>query len=79
MKVIFAIIFAVAFGLVGARFAGPLGDWLIATQVFESPDQVANFDLFVRLAITLLIAIAGVFVGILVGGRLKRYAIRTQA
>jgi hypothetical protein len=78
MKVIFGIVFAVLFGLVGARFAGPIGDWLIATQVFESPDQVANFDLAVRLAVTLLIALAGAFIGTLVGGRLKRYAIRAE-
>ena len=78
MKVIFGIVFAVLFGLVGARFAGPIGDWLIATQVFESPDQVANFDLAVRLAVTLLIALSGAFIGTLVGGRLKRYAIRAE-
>jgi hypothetical protein len=79
MKVIFGIVFAVLFGLVGARFAGPIGDWLIATQVFESPDQVANFDLIVRLGVTLVIALAGAFVGALIGGRLKRYAIRTES
>jgi hypothetical protein len=79
MKVIFGIVFAVLFGLVGARFAGPIGDWMIATQVFESPDQVANFDLIVRLGVTLVIALAGAFVGALIGGRLKRYAIRTES
>jgi hypothetical protein len=79
MKVIFGIVFAVLFGLVGARFAGPIGDWMIATQVFESPDQVANFDLIVRLGVTLVIALTGAFVGILIGGRLKRYAIRTES
>ena len=78
MKVIFGIVFAVLFGLVGARFAGPIGDWLIATQVFESPDQVANFDLIVRLGVTFVIALTGALVGILIGGRLKRYAIRTE-
>jgi hypothetical protein len=79
MKVIFGIVFAVLFGLVGARFAGPIGDWLIATQVFESPDQVANFDLIVRLGVTFVIALIGASVGILIGGRLKRYAIRTES
>jgi hypothetical protein len=79
MRVIFGIIFAVLFGLIGARFAGPLGDWLISTQVFTSPDEVANFDLFVRLGVTLVIALAGAVVGALVAGRLKRYAIRTES
>ncbi len=79
MRIIFAILFAVIFGLIGARFAGPFVDWLIGTQAFESPDQVAYFDLVARLVVTGVVALIGVFLGILVAGRLRGRLIRRES
>jgi ABC-type multidrug transport system fused ATPase/permease subunit len=79
MRIIFAILFAVIFGLIGARFAGPFVDWLIGTQAFESPDQVAYFDLVARLVVTSVVALIGVFLGILVAGRLRGRLIRRES
>jgi hypothetical protein len=79
MKIISGIFFAVIFGLVGARFAGPAVDWLIGTQVFESPDQVAKFDLFARLGVTVAIALIGLFVGLIVAAGLRRRLIRSES
>ena len=79
MKIISGIFFAVIFGLVGARFAGPFVDWLIGTQVFESPDQVAKFDLIARLGVTIAIALIGLIVGLIVAARLRGRLIRTES
>jgi hypothetical protein len=79
MKIISGIFFAVIFGLVGARFAGPAVDWLIGTQVFDSPDQVAKFDLFARLGVTVAIALIGLFVGLIVAAGLRRRLIRSES
>lgn len=78
MRIIFAIIFAVILGLVGARFAGWFVDWLLGTQTFVSPDQVAQFDLVARIGVTLVVAIIGAIIGILVGGRLKKRMIQHE-
>ena len=72
MRIIFAIMFAVILGLVGARFAGWFVDWLLGTQTFVSPDQVAQFDLVARIGVTLVVAIFGAIIGIVIGGRLKK-------
>jgi uncharacterized membrane protein YeaQ/YmgE (transglycosylase-associated protein family) len=73
MKVIFGILFAVIIGLIGARFAGWFVDQLIATQRFVSPDQVAQFDIIARIAVTLVIAIIGAAVGVWVSTRFRRH------
>ena len=71
MKIIFGIIFAVTIGLIGARFAGWFVDQLIATQRFVSPDQVAQFDIIARVAVTLIIALIGAAIGVWVSTRLR--------
>jgi uncharacterized membrane protein YeaQ/YmgE (transglycosylase-associated protein family) len=73
MKVIFGILFAVIIGLIGARFAGWFVDQLIATQRFVSPDQVAQFDIIARVAVTLVIALIGAAVGVWVSTRFRRH------
>jgi MFS family permease len=79
MRVIFGILFAVIIGLVGARFAGPFVDWLIGTQAFESPDQVAYFDLIARVGVTVAAALIGALLGILFAGRLRGRLIRRES
>lgn len=79
MRIIFAIIFAVIFGLIGAMFAGPFVDWLIGTQAFESPDQVAKFDLIARLGVTGAAALIGVILGIIVAGMMRSRLIRHES
>lgn len=79
MRVIFGILFAVIFGLIGARFAGPFVDWLIGTQAFENPDQVAYFDLVARLSVTLAAALIGVIIGLVVAARLRTRLIRRES
>ena len=71
MKVIFGILFAVIIGLIGARFAGWFVDQLIATQRFVSPDQVAQFDIIARVAVTLIIALIGAAIGVWVSTRFR--------
>jgi uncharacterized membrane protein YeaQ/YmgE (transglycosylase-associated protein family) len=71
MKVIFGILFAVIIGLIGARFAGWFVDVLIGTQRFVSPDQVAQFDLVARIAVTLVIALIGAGLGVWVSTRVR--------
>jgi len=78
MRIIFGIAFAVIFGLIGAGFAGPFVDWLIGTQTFESPDQVAKFDLLARLGVTALIGVIGLIIGLVVGARMRRHAIKRE-
>ncbi len=78
MRVIFGILFAVIIGLIGARLAGPIGDWLLLQPTFESPDQAANFDLVVRVSITLAFAVLGTIVGVLLGGPMRRRLIRRE-
>lgn len=73
MKVIFGILFAVIIGLIGARFAGWFVDQLIATQRFVSPDQVAQFDIIARVAVTLVIALIGAAIGVWVSTRFRRH------
>ena len=73
MKVIFGILFAVIIGLIGARFAGWFVDQLIATQRFVSPDQVAQFDIIARVAVTLVIALIGAAVGVRVSTKFRRH------
>jgi uncharacterized membrane protein YeaQ/YmgE (transglycosylase-associated protein family) len=73
MKVIFGILFAVIIGLIGARFAGWFVDQLIATQRFVSPDQVAQFDIIARVAVTLVIALIGAAVGVWVSTKFRRH------
>ena len=79
MRVIFGILFAVIVGLIGARLAGPFVDWLIGTQAFESPDQVAYFDLVARAGFTVFTAIVGAIIGVLVAGRLRGRLIRKDS
>lgn len=79
MRVILGIVFAVIFGLAGARLAGPAVDWLIGTQAFESPDQVAYFDLVARLSFTAVIALVGLLIGILIAGRLRNRVIQRES
>ncbi len=79
MRIISGIFFAVIFGLIGARFAGPAVDWLIGTQIFESPDEVAKFDLFARLGVTAAIALIGLVVGLIVAARLRGRLIRSES
>jgi uncharacterized membrane protein YeaQ/YmgE (transglycosylase-associated protein family) len=71
MKVIFGILFGVIIGLIGARFAGWFVDQLIATQRFVSPDEVAQFDLIARVAVTLIIAAIGAGVGVWVSTKFR--------
>lgn len=78
MRIIFGIIFAVLVGLIGARFAGWFVDWLLGTQTFVSPDQVAQFDLIARIGVTLVAAIIGAIIGVIIGGQLKRRAIQHE-
>lgn len=79
MKVIFGILFAVIVGLIGARFAGWFVDWLIGTQTFVSPDQVAQFDLIARGGVTLLAMLIGAIAGVIVAGRFKSRLIRRES
>lgn len=79
MRVIFGILFAVIAGLAGARFAGPFVDWLIGTQAFESPDQVAYFDLVARVSVTVAAAIVGAVLGILIARLLRGRLIRRES
>ena len=76
MRIIFGILFAVILGFVGAFFAGPLGDWLIALPKFESPDQVAYFDYVVRLGVTIAFGLVGALIGVIIAGRLHGLLIR---
>jgi uncharacterized membrane protein YeaQ/YmgE (transglycosylase-associated protein family) len=71
MRVMFGILFAVIIGLIGARFAGWFVDQLIATQRFVSPDEVAQFDLIARVAVTLTIALIGAAIGVWVATRMR--------
>ena len=78
MRVIFGILFAVIIGLIGARFAGWFVDQLIATQRFISPDQVAQFDIIARVAVTLVIAAIGAGVGVWVSTRFRSRLFRRE-
>jgi hypothetical protein len=71
--------FFVLFAFLGAFFAGPLGDWLIALPRFESPDQHAYFDYVVRIGVTVAIGLIGAFIGVLLAGRLHGRLIRRES
>ncbi len=79
MRVIFAIVFAVILGLVGARFAGWFVDWLLGTQTFVSPDQVAQFDTVARIGVTVAAMLIGAIVGVLLASRLKHRVIQRES
>ena len=76
MRIIFSIMFGVVFGLLGARLAGWLADLIQMEKRFESPDQVAQFRLIAEVSITVLIAILGVLIGLMVARTLKHHLIR---
>jgi hypothetical protein len=76
VRVIFSIMFGVVFGLLGARLAGWLADLIQMEKRFESPDQVAQFRLVAEVSITVLIALAGVLIGLAVARTLRRHLIR---
>jgi hypothetical protein len=78
MRIIFSILFGVFFALLGARLAGWLGDALLDLKTFESPDQVATFQLIAQLGITALVAVVGVMVGLLVAARLRPRLFRKE-
>ncbi len=85
MRIIFAILFTVIFGLIGARLAGPVGDWLLLQPTFEtlqpkfeSPDQAAYFEFAARLVITGLIGLIGLVVGLIIAGLMRRRLIRRE-
>lgn len=86
MRLIFGILFAVLFGLAGAFFAGPIGDWLLLQNnietlrpTFESPDQAAYFDLVVRLTITGVVAFVGMLFGLFVAARMRKRLIQKES
>jgi hypothetical protein len=79
MRVISGILFFVLFAFLGAIFAGPLGDWLIALPKFDSPDQHAYFDTVVRIGVTVATGIIGAFIGVLVARRLRGHFIRRES
>ncbi len=76
MKLIFGVLFAVIFGLAGARFAGWAANQLLDHVQFTDPDQVGAFLLRAHIGITLAIALIGAVVGVLVARALKPRVIR---
>jgi hypothetical protein len=78
VKAILGIFFFVIFGLIGMRVAGELSTALIGTRTFESPDGVAQFNLYANLGISLLFALLGLVIGILLAGRFKGRLIRKE-
>lgn len=81
MKLIFGIIFGVAAGLAGARFAGWLADYIQITlgKRFESPDQVAEFRLVAEVSVTVAAALIGVLLGLAVAAMLRHRFFRREA
>jgi hypothetical protein len=78
MRIIFGILFGVFFGLGGARLAGWLADLIQMEKRFESPDQVAQFRLVAEVSITLLVALIGVAVGLIVAAKLRPRLFRRE-
>jgi hypothetical protein len=76
VRIIFSIMFGVVFGLLGARLAGWLADLIQMEKRFESPDQVAQFRLIAEVSITVLVALLGVLIGLLVARTLRHHLIQ---
>lgn len=78
MKAILGITFFVIFGLIGMRAAGSISTALISTRTFQSPDEVAQFTLVANISISVLFALLGAFIGVLIAYRLKSRVIRRE-
>lgn len=80
MKAILGIVFAVIFGLIGARFAGWFSTYLVGEgfKRFSSPDQVANFMLMANISVALAAALIGAVIGVLLAARLRHRVIRKE-
>lgn len=79
MKAILGILFFVIFGLIGMRAAGSISTALIGTRTFQSPDEVAQFTLVANISISVLFALVGALLGVMLAYRLKSKVIRTES
>ena len=73
MRYLISIVAAIICGLATTIFvSSPIASWLVANQVFESPDDVASMHAMIFLLINLVGVIVGWTVGWWVGGKLER-------
>jgi len=81
VRVIFGILFAVIFGIGGARFAGWLADFIQIelAKRFEGPEQVDQFRLIAEMSVTVAAALLGVVVGLVVASLVRHRFFRREA
>ena len=78
MKAVLSIFFFVVFLLIGLRISGPLGKFALTQLRFDSPDQHAQYMLYVNIGIALAVALIGVVIGLALAPSMKRKFIRDE-
>ena len=75
MRYVIAILAAVGGGVLVTVFvSSPIASWIVANQVFESPDEVASMHGLIFMLVNLVGVIAGWTVGWWLGGKLEARA-----
>jgi hypothetical protein len=78
MKAVLSIFFFVVFLLIGLRVSGPLGKFALTQLRFDSPDQHAQYMLYVNIGIALGVSLIGVAIGLALAPSMKRKFIRDE-
>lgn len=78
MRAVLSIFFFVLFLLAGLRISGPLGKFALTQLRFDSPDQHAQYMLYVNIGIALGFALIGVAVGLALAPSMQRKFIRDE-